>query len=250
LKPPPPAAPPREHRESPDVIPLADDTEPAPAATPPNTSEPAEPVALPDDIGLVDVVAAPESGSPAIPEATWQELEGRWDAIEIQEATVDTQRIKLEGLRTEMEANLKATLTVEEKRHALGADVARWTKAKTRVHHAVPKAREFIHRATWAMGTPERKRLQELFENETRPNIPVAQADKLRDELENLLKDRQVLSAHGVLVTQECENISRDIQTALKTLQSNAADRARRDARAAREQGKFFKDVRRLSGAD
>ena len=50
--------------------------------------------------------------------------------------------------------------------------------------------------------------------------------DKVLEQLENLLKDRQVLSAHGVTVYQECKSISADVQGALRTLQSNAAANA------------------------
>jgi hypothetical protein len=74
--------------------------------------------------------------------------------------------------------------------------------------------------------------------------------DKLREDLENLLKDRQVLSAQGVAVSQECGRTLAEVQGALKTLQSNAAANARKKMNAARAKGKFFKDVRRLSGAD
>jgi hypothetical protein len=71
--------------------------------------------------------------------------------------------------------------------------------------------------------------------------------DRLPDQLENLLKDRQVLSAQGVAVQQECKNISTNIQGALTRLQSNAATNARKDRNATRSGGKFFKDVRRWS---
>jgi len=50
--------------------------------------------------------------------------------------------------------------------------VAQWSKAKDRVHHALPKVREFIHRATWALGSPERKKLEELYKNYIRPKVP------------------------------------------------------------------------------
>ena len=171
-------------------------------------------------------VAPEESGEPEIPEAKWQDLEARWKAILGLEATMDTLRISMEGLRAEMEAASRKTLTAEEKVHALNADVAQWNKAKSRVLYALPKVREFIHRSTWAMGTPERKKLEELFKNHIRPRIPFPQMDKVLEQLENLLKDRQVLSAHGVTVYQECKSISADIQGALRTLQSNAAANA------------------------
>ena len=130
-----------------------------------------------------------------------------------------------------MEAASRKMLTTEEKVHALNADVAQWNKAKSRVIYALPKVREFIHRSTWAMGTPERKKLEELFKNHIRPRIPFPQMDKVREQLENLLKDRQVLSAHGVTVYQECKSISADIQGAFRTLQSNAAANARKKMR-------------------
>jgi hypothetical protein len=39
----------------------------------------------------------------------------------------------------------------------------------------MPKVKEFIHRATWAMGTPERKKLEEFFKDHIRPHVPLAQ---------------------------------------------------------------------------
>ena len=109
-----------------------------------------------------------------------------------------------------------------------------WNKAKSRVHYALPKVREFIHRATWAMGTPERKKLDELFKNHIGPHIPFPQMDKVQEQLENLRKDRQVLSAHGVAVYQECKSISAEVQGCLRRLQSNAAARAVKKRGAAR----------------
>src|SRR5204863_2404514 len=109
------------------------------------------------------------------------------------------------------------TLRTDEKVHALNADVAQWNKAKSRLLHALPKAREFIHRATWAMGTPERKKLEELFKNHIQPRVPFPQMDQVVEQLEHLLKDRQVLSAHGVSVHREGKSISADVQGALRT---------------------------------
>jgi hypothetical protein len=144
------------------------------------------------------------------------------------EASMDTLRISMEGLRTEMEASTRKTLTGEEKVHALNSDVAQWNKAKSRVLYALPKVREFIHRATWAMGTPERKKLEELFKNYIHSHIPFPQMDKVPEQLENLLKDRQILSAQGTTVYQECKSISAEIEVALRTLQSNAASKAQK----------------------
>lgn len=170
----------------------------------------------------------------------WQTLEARWKYIVGLEVAIDTLRLNMEGLRTEMEAASKKTLTTEEKLHALNSDVAQWNKAKSRVIYALPKVREFIHRATWATGTPERKKLDELFKNAVLSEIPVSRMDKVREELEILLKDRQVLAAIGTTVSQECKSIATDIQGALRTLQSNAAANARKDRDKTRKKGKFF----------
>jgi hypothetical protein len=140
----------------------------------------------------------------------------------------------MEGLRAEMEASSRKTLTADEKLHSLNADAAQWNKEKSRVRYALPKVREFIHRATWALCSPERKKLEEVFKNHIRPRIPCPQLDKVAEQLDNLLKDRQVLSAHGASVHQECKSISADVQGALKTLQGNAAANATQKRVAAR----------------
>jgi hypothetical protein len=185
-------------------------------------------------------VAPSESCEPEIPEAKWQNLEARWKAILGLEASIDMLRISMEALRAEMEASSRKTLTTEEKVHALNADVAQWNKAKSRVLYALPKAREFIHRSTWATGAPERKKLEELFKNHIRPRIPFPQMDQVVGQLESLLKDRQVLSAHGVSVYQECKSISADVQGALRALQSNAAANATKKRGATDARGKSF----------
>ncbi len=171
--------------------------------------------------------AAPdEGGESEVPEAKWQDLEARWKSILGLEASMETLRISMEALRAEMEATSRRTLTAEERVHALNADVAQWNKAKSRVIYALPKAREFIHRATWAAGTPERKSLEEVYKDHIRPRVPFPQMDRASEQLENLLKDRQVLSAHGVSVYQECKGIIAELQRALTMLQSNAASNA------------------------
>jgi hypothetical protein len=181
-----------------------------------------------------------ESREPETPSTEWwQGLEARWNAILGLEATIEGLRLRMESLRGEMEAASKKTLTTEEKAHALNADVAQWNKAKGRVHYAVPKMREFAHRATWATGTPERKKLEELFKNHIEPQVPFPEMDRLPEQLENLLKDRQVLSAQGTAVYEECKSISAEIQGALRTLQSNAAANARNQMSASRRKGKF-----------
>ena len=185
-------------------------------------------------------VAPDEGCEPEIPEAKWQDLEARWNAILGLEASMDTLRMSMEALRAEMEASSRKTLTGEEKVNALNADVAQWNKAKSRVVYALPKAREFIHRATWAAGTPERKKLEELFKNHIRPRIPFPQIDQAVDELESLLKERQVLSAQGVSVYQECKSITADVEGALRTLQINAAAKATKKRGATGARGKSF----------
>ena len=184
--------------------------------------------------------APTESAEPAISLGKWQELLARWNAILGLEATIDGIRQRMEGLRSQMESAVRTMLTADEKVHALNADVAQWTKAKSRVHYALPKVKEFIHRATWALGTPERKMLEEIFKSHIEPKIPFPEMDKLPSQLEFLLKDRQILSAQGVAVAQECATIAADIQGALRTLQSNAAANARKKMAAARAKGKFI----------
>lgn len=184
-------------------------------------------------------VASEESHEPDIPSERWQELEARWKAIEGLEATIDTLRLRAEALRIEMEAASRKPLNSEEKVYALNSDVALWNKAKGRVHYALPKVRDFIHRATWAMGLPERKKLEELFKNAGQPQMALPPLDKVYQQLENLLKDRQGLSALGVSVCQECQGVSADIQGTLRTLQSNAAAKARQKMAESRKKGKF-----------
>ncbi len=185
-------------------------------------------------------VASKESGEPEVPEAKWQDLEARWNAILGLEASMDTVRLSLEAIRAELEASSTKALPTEVKVHALNADVAQWNKAKRRIVYALPKVREFIHRSTWATGTPERKKLEELFKHYIRPRIPFPQMDQVIEQVEYLLKDRQVLSAQGVSVYQECKSISADIQGALRILQSNSAANATRSRDATRAKGKYF----------
>jgi hypothetical protein len=185
--------------------------------------------------------AAPnERGEPEIPEAKWQDLEARWHAILGLEASMETLRISMESLRAEMEASSRKMLTADEKVHALNADVAQWNKAKSRILFALPKAKEFIHRSIWAAGTPERKQLEELVKNHIRPRVPCPQMNQVVEQLENLLKDRQVLSAQGVSVYQECKNLCADVQGALRTLQGNAAAKATRKRGETGARGKSF----------
>jgi len=183
--------------------------------------------------------AAPtEGGVPEIPEATWQFFESRWKAILGLEANVDNLRMSMEGLRSELDASARRALPPELKLNAVSADVVQWNKAKSRIHYALPKMREFIHRATWATGTPERKKLTELFETHIEPRIPFPQVEEVMVQLESLLKDRQTLSAQGVTVYQECKSISAEFQSTMRTLQSNAAANAARKKSARGSSGR------------
>ena len=70
-----------------------------------------------------------------------------------------------------MEVSVRRVLTTEEKPQASAADLAQWTTAKSRVNLILPKARDFIRRAAWTTGTPERQRLDEFFK--TRMDFPL-----------------------------------------------------------------------------
>jgi hypothetical protein len=203
---------------------------------------------------VIPEVGAP-AGAPAFdeadrPAAVQQILEARWRAILGLEGTIDGLRLSMENIRNEMETSLKKTLMTEEKVNALNADIDRWNKAKSRAHYALPKAREFIHRATWIMGRPERKQVGEYFKEDAEAEIPADAIGQLADELELLLKERQVLSGIGQNVHLECKGISAEIESALSLLKSNAARNKDRKKRQAGPKGKFFKDIRRWSGVD
>ena len=170
----------------------------------------------------------------------WQSLEASWKTILGLEASIDSSRLSMDALRGEMENAYKKSLTVEEKLHALQSDVAQWNKAKSRIHYALPKVRDFIHRATWVLALPERKKLEEIFRNHIEPRIPFPGMDQLVEQLAHLQKDRQVLFAQGSSVYQECRGIVGEIQRSLSTLQRNAADNAFRKRSAKREKGKYF----------
>jgi hypothetical protein len=187
-----------------------------------------------------DQAAGSGSGEQGIPLEKWQALEASWKTILGLEASIDSSRLSMDTLRGEMETAYKKSLTVEEKLHALQSDVAQWNKAKGRIHYALPKVRDFIHRATWALALPERKRLEEVYRNHIEPRIALPDVDHVREQLEHLQKDRQVLFAQGSSVYQECRGIMGEIQRALSTLQRNAADNAFRKRSAKREKGKYF----------
>ena len=171
--------------------------------------------------------------------AQWQDLEARWKAILGIEAAVDNMRASIEGLLLQMEAALKRTLTIEEKSYAVRADIAQWERAKNRVHYVLPRMRDFIHRAIWALGSPERKRLGELYKEHIQPQIPFPEMNDVLKQLEDLQKDRQVLSGLGKTVYQESRAIAAEIQGAASTLQNNA--KSQRIKLANTSKGRFFK---------
>lgn len=176
-----------------------------------------------------------------IPEEQWQALEARWNAILGIEASVDTLRISMEGLLSEMDGASRRSLNTDEKVNALNADVAQWNKSKSRLLYSMPKLREYIHRATWAAGTPERKKLGELFDTVVKQRIVIPNIQQLFAQLEMLLKDRQVLSSLGVGVYQECKSAAADAQTTLRTLQGNAASNATKKRGQSNARGKSLR---------
>jgi hypothetical protein len=183
-----------------------------------------------------------EAGTPTpeVPAEKWQDLEVRWRAILGLEANIDALRLRMDSVRVELESSLKKTLTPDERVHALNADVAQWNKAKSRAHFALPKAKEFIHRATWADGAPEKKKLDDIFKNQIQPRIPFPELDKVPEQLDYLQKLRQVLSAQGTTVYQECQTVLASIQSTLRTLQTNAAAIAANRKFTRGTKGKYF----------
>jgi hypothetical protein len=184
-------------------------------------------------------VASAKGDVSEISEAQWQGLEAQWNAILGVEASIETLRISMESLKAELEGLYRRALTPDQKVNVLNADVAQWNKAKSRVHHALPKMREFIHRSVWAAGTPERKKLDDLFKNHIQHRIPFPGMDEVAELLENLLKDRQVLCAHGTTIYQDCKTVSAELQGARRTMEANAAANAIKKRRRANAKRKF-----------
>jgi hypothetical protein len=184
--------------------------------------------------GLATVCA---SGESEISQQRWQDLENRWRAILNSEAIMETMRISMEGLLAEMESLWKKPLTMEEKTYAPRADVGNWNKAKIRVHNALPKMKDFVRRFIGAMGSPERKRLEQLYNDHIQPHVPFPQIHDALKQLEELRKDRQVLSALGKTVYLECKGISSELQQALRTLQTNTVN-AKKKKGAGSSQGR------------
>jgi hypothetical protein len=173
-----------------------------------------------------------------IPLETWQAIESCWKTIVGLETTIDTLRLSMGGLASEMDNAFKKPLATEEKLNANQADVAQWTRAKSRITYALPKVREFVHRATWATAAAERKRLGEIVESHIEPRVPFAELAEVRIQMDHLLKDRQVLLAQGNAVSQECRGILGEVQRAIATLQRNALEKARQKRRGSWDKGK------------
>ncbi len=186
-----------------------------------------------------EVTAAPANGQAEceVPPGKWNDLDARWQAVLNLEAGIGATRLSVEAARAELETASRKSLTAEEKQHALQADVSQWTKAKSRIHFTLPKLREFVHRATWATAVPERKRLEQIVKDHIEPRVPFPGVDGVREELEHLQKDRQVLAAQGNAVLQEGRGLASEVQRALSSLQRNAADRARAKRNAGGKRG-------------
>lgn len=176
-------------------------------------------------VTLKSPVAADSEGW-VVTSEQWQAIEALWKTILGLEAAIDASRLGMDGLRSEMESSLKKQLSVDEKTNALQNDVSQWSKAKTRIQHALPKMREFVHRATFALAAPERKRFDDIVKNHLEPRIPYPEVHRLREQLEHLQKDRQILLAQGNAVSHECRGILSEVQRAFSSLQRNAANRA------------------------
>jgi hypothetical protein len=169
-----------------------------------------------------------------VPLEKWQAIDGLWKAILVLEAQIESARLASNTLRGEMETAFKQVLNVEEKLHASQADVAQWNRAKSRLHFALPKVREFVHRATWALAAVERKRLEEVIHTHVEPRLPLPDIDHVREELEHLQKARQVLLAQGHSVHTECRALTGETQRVLSQLRRTAADNARKKKDAKR----------------
>jgi hypothetical protein len=182
-----------------------------------------------------------------VAEASWQELEVHWKAILAIEANIETVRRNTANLVNELEGLLQATLSIEERTDATRMDITNWERARKRIPFSLPKLNDFVHRAVWAATAPERKQLETLYKEHIEPQIPFANVASVLNDLEALQKARQTLLAVGHAAHQDGRAIATEAQGALQTLKSNAATNARKRRDAARG-GKFFKDVRKMSG--
>jgi hypothetical protein len=167
----------------------------------------------------------------------WQEPESQWKTILGLEGNIDDLRGAIERLCAELEASLKRALTTEEKLHALAADVSEWTQARGRIQFGLPRAKDFVHRAKWAKGTPERRLLANFFKSA--PGVSTA-GPQINQALEVLRKNLQILYAQGVAISYECKSVSANVQGALGRLQSNSTARRAQKMLANRAKRKWI----------
>jgi hypothetical protein len=93
-----------------------------------------------------------DSGAAATALEKEQGLVARWNVIMGVETAIDSLRLRVESAQAEMLAASQRMLAPDKKVHALNADMHLWTKAKGRTRFVLPKAKEFVHRATWVTG--------------------------------------------------------------------------------------------------
>ncbi len=133
-----------------------------------------------------------ESGGQEIPPEKWQALEVLWKTILGLEASIDSSRLSMDGLRGEMEAAFKKALTVEEK---LNACKPTWPSGtRPRAASITPSRKcEFIHRAHLVSGCSRTEEARGDLQEPRRAADPLPGLDQVREQLEHLQKDRQVL---------------------------------------------------------
>ncbi len=167
----------------------------------------------------------------------WQELQARWNTILGMEVTIDTLRQRMESLKSEIESESARAMTTDEKLNSLNADVAQWNKAKSRSRYVLPRMKEYIHRATWVLGTPERKTLEETFKKDAACPSNLAELDR---ELQILLKDRQILAAQGTTCHHEGRSSCDEMKKSHQTMHRNAAANAVKKRAITRAKGKTY----------
>jgi hypothetical protein len=181
-----------------------------------------------EQLSEAQVTTPAAGGEPDVSLDQWQALEALWRSILGLEANIESARLSANAVRGDMEAAFRQSLAVEEKLHASQADVSQWTQAKNRIHYSLPKVREFVHRATWALASVERKRLEEIVKTHVEPRVPLPDADKVREEMEHLQKARQVLLGQGNSVQAEGRGLVAETNRILGNLRRTAADNARK----------------------
>src|SRR5205814_10121241 len=71
-----------------------------------------------------------------VPPEKWQALEALWRAVLGLVASIDTLRLSMDGLLSEVHAALREAVTVVDKGDGLHSDVAKLHKAHAPVHYA------------------------------------------------------------------------------------------------------------------